>query len=493
MLGFYSDGENDTITEGTKSFKAYDSYLSGKLTNLLDLTKPLKPGKARVYFGTEKCSVVSLASLGKKDAVENNEQIDVLKENVRRGISAGMDALKELGIENVEVDLTEHPTAASEGAHLAAWKYKETERQKYPKNISPIETLPDQSDHINVEDSTGEWNEGKIFAEGQNFCRHLMNSPGNLMTPTIFCNSVKENIEACGTRGTIEVKIRDKEWIENQSMGSFLSVAKGSDEQPKFLEIHYTGPGCTHADQPLVLIGKGITFDTGGISIKPAARMEAMRADMGGAANVSCAIYTAAKLNVKAKVIGLMPLCENMLNGNANKPGDVVTAKDGTTIQIDNTDAEGRLILADALCYAREFQPSAIVDLATLTGSMVVALGGGAAGIFTNSDNLWSQFHQAGYMTGDRVWRMPIFQVYMDQIKPSLLADINNVGMDGGKAGACTAAMFLNHFVEDGTPWAHLDIAGVFDNEEYIVPYLGKGMSGRPVRTLVQFVRNYFS
>ncbi|KAG7221896.1 hypothetical protein INR49_016922 [Caranx melampygus] len=256
-------------------------------------------------------------------------------------------------------------------------------------------------------------------------------------------------------------------WIEEQQMGAFLSVSKGSEEPPVFLELHYNGsPDSTQA--PLLLVGKGITFDSGGISLKPSSSMDAMRADMGGAATVC-----------------LAPLCENMPSGKATKPGDVVTAKNGKTIQVDNTDAEGRLILADALCYGHTFNPRAIVNVATLTGAMDVALGSAATGVFTNSDWLWEQLHKASVVTGDRVWRMPLFQHYTRQVTDSQLADLNNIGKYSRSGGACTAAAFLREFVT-APHWAHLDIAGVMSNKDEI-PYLRKGMSGRPTRTLVEF------
>jgi len=233
-------------------------------------------------------------------------------------------------------------------------------------------------------------------------------------------------------------------------------------------------------------VGKGITFDSGGISIKPSANMDEMRADMGGAACVLSAVYTAARLKLPVNIIALMPLCENMPSGRATKPGDVHTAMNGKTIQIDNTDAEGRLILSDALCYAETFQPHGIIDMATLTGAMMVALGSSATGVFTNSKVFWEAMHQAGGRTGDRVWRMPLFKHYTKQVTECHLADVNNIGTSGRYGGACTAAAFLKEFVKNEN-WMHMDIAGVMSNSSD-VPYLGKGMSGRPTRTVAEFL-----
>lgn len=309
-----------------------------------------------------------------------------------------------------------------------------------------------------------------------------MESPANYITPLKFAEILQQKIGALG--GSIKAFTRSKSWIEEQQMGAFLSVAKGSDEPPVFLEIHYTG-SLNPNDSPLVFVGKGVTFDSGGISIKPSSGMDAMRADMGGAATVCSAILTAATLKLPINLIGLAPLCENMPNGNANKPGDVVKAKNGKTIQVDNTDAEGRLLLADALCYAHNFKARAIVNAATLTGAMDVALGSAATGVFTNSSWLWNHLQEASSVTGDRVWRMPLFEHYTKQVTESALADLNNIGKYSRSGGACTAAAFLKEFVTI-PHWAHLDIAGVMSNKDE-VPYLRKGMSGRPTRTLVEF------
>lgn len=255
-------------------------------------------------------------------------------------------------------------------------------------------------------------------------------------------------------------------------------------ETSKLLEIHYLG-GANTNDSPLVFVGKGVTFDSGGISLKPSSGMDAMRADMGGAATVCSAIVTAAALNLPLNIIGLAPLCENMPSGKANKPGDVVRAKNGKTIQVDNTDAEGRLLLADALCYAHNFNARAIVNAATLTGAMDVALGSAATGVFTNSSWLWAHLYEASILTGDRVWRMPLFEHYTKQVTDCPLADLSNIGKYSRAGGACTAAAFLKEFVT-ASHWAHLDIAGVMSNKDE-VPYLRKGMAGRPTRTLVEF------
>lgn len=244
-----------------------------------------------------------------------------------------------------------------------------------------------------------------------------MDTPANLMTPTIFAANVTDK---CHTLG-VKVEAHGRKWAEEQRMGSYLSVTRGSAEPPVFLELTYMGAGPTNKnDQPVCLIGKGITFDSGGISIKPSSKMDEMRGDMGGAACVAATIVALAELKIPINVKGLIPLCENMPGAAATKPGDVVYAMNGKSICVDNTDAEGRLVLADALCYSEKFKPKFILDIATLTGAIKVALGDCVAGAFTNDSDLWANLHAAGSDTGDRMWRMPLFKHYTKQMTGTL-------------------------------------------------------------------------
>uniref|UniRef100_A0A665T9U9 Cytosol aminopeptidase n=1 Tax=Echeneis naucrates TaxID=173247 RepID=A0A665T9U9_ECHNA len=459
----------------TETAAGFDQALSGKLSDLLKISGPaLKKGKSRIFYGLHKdFPCVAVVGLGK-----NNEGLcvaenwDTTKENIRQAVSIGCRLLQDLEVSNVEVDGCGDSQAAAEGAALGLFHYDQFKSKKKTEVTAQLHGSADLAG----------WERGVVFAEGQNLARLLMEAPANHITPTVFANTIEEKLAPHAEKVTI--KKRSQAWIEEQQMGAFLSVAKGSDEPPVFLELYYNGsPDTTQA--PLLLVGKGITFDSGGISLKPSASMDAMRADMGGAATVCASIVTAAALKLPVNIIGLAPLCENMPSGKASKPGDVVTAKNGKTIQVDNTDAEGRLILADALCYGHTFNPRAIVNVATLTGAMDVALGSAATGVFTNSDWLWEQLHKASVVTGDRVWRMPLFRHYTRQVTDSQLADLNNIGKYSRSGGACTAAAFLREFVT-AAHWAHLDIAGVMSNKDE-VPYLTKGMSGRPTRTLVEF------
>jgi aminopeptidase len=354
-------------------------------------------------------------------------------------------------------------------------KLKDKEKRKEPPKITLINS---------TSESEAEWNRGCVLASAQNFARELEEMPSNLLTPCLFVEAVGERMEGVAGRESLDFIPRPKSWIEEMKMGAFLGVAQGAATSPWLLEMRYN---YNPEDTPIVLVGKGVTFDTGGISIKPSAGMGLMRGDMGGAAAVAASVYAVAQLQLPISLVAIIPLCENMLSGTAIKPGDVVTAMNGKTIEVDNTDAEGRLLLADALTYAHSFSPSTIIDLATLTGAIDVALGSGAAAVFTTDDDLWSEIHQAGQVTGDRVWRMPLYQQYTKQIE-ARTADISNVGARGRGAGACTAAAFLKEFVEVKR-WAHLDIAGVMESHgEW--PFLDKGMSGRPTRTIVQFLQN---
>uniref|UniRef100_A0A8C8A5A1 Cytosol aminopeptidase n=1 Tax=Oryzias sinensis TaxID=183150 RepID=A0A8C8A5A1_9TELE len=470
VLGVFEDEGEEGRLHLTEAAAHFNQSVSGRLSELLQISGPkLKKGKSRIFYGIHKdFPCVAVVGLGKNDAgVCGAENWDTSKESIRQGMAAGCQLLQELELNTVEVDGCGDAQSAAEGATLGLFHFDQLKSKKKTKVSLQLHGSADAEG----------WEKGITYAEGQNLARLLMEAPANHMTPTAFANIIEEKLAPHAQRN----------WIKEQQMGAFLSVSKGSEEPPVFLELHYNGSP-DGKQPPLLLVGKGITFDSGGISLKPSPSMDAMRADMGGAATVCASIVTAAALKLPVNIIGLAPLCENMPSGKATKPGDVVTAKNGKTIQVDNTDAEGRLILADALCYGHSFNPRAIVNVATLTGAMDVALGSAATGVFTNSNWLWEQLHKASVVTGDRVWRMPLFQHYTKQVTDSQLADLNNIGKYSRSGGACTAAAFLREFVT-APHWAHLDIAGVMSNKDEI-PYLRKGMSGRPTRTLVEFIQN---
>lgn len=325
--------------------------------------------------------------------------------------------------------------------------------------------------------------EAQIIGESQNFTRELVNEPSNRMTPTILADRAREMAQEVGLK--CEVFGADK--IKELKMGAFWGVAQGSDEPPALIVLRYEPTGAP-ANPVLGLVGKGITFDTGGISIKPADGMEKMKYDMAGGAAMLGAMRAIALLKPKVKVIAIVCATENMPSGKAQKPGDVQIAMSGKSIEIINTDAEGRLVLADGLYYARQLGCTHLVDAATLTGAVVVALGYVNAGAFTNDDALYGRFSRATEKAGERFWRLPLDDDYKESIK-SNIADIMNTG--GRWGGAVTAAKFLQEFAED-TPWIHLDIAGTAwmeDNKAWIA----KGPSGIAVRSLVQLARDFAS
>jgi leucyl aminopeptidase len=323
--------------------------------------------------------------------------------------------------------------------------------------------------------------EGRIIGESQNFTRELVNEPSNRLTPTLLGRRAQAMAQEVGLK--CEVYGADK--IKELKMGAFWGVAQGSDEPPALIVLRYEPAGAP-ATPVLGLVGKGITFDTGGISIKPADGMEKMKYDMAGGAAMIGAMRGIALLKPKTKVIAVICATENMPSGKAQKPGDVQIAMSGKSIEIINTDAEGRLVLADGLCYARQLGCTHLIDAATLTGAVVVALGYVNAGVFANDQQMYEHFNRALEKSGEKFWRLPLDEEYREIIK-SNIADIVNSG--GRYGGAVTAAMFLKEFAED-TPWLHLDIAGTAWMEEN-KPWIAKGPSGIAVRSLVEFARDF--
>ena len=315
--------------------------------------------------------------------------------------------------------------------------------------------------------------EGRAIAAGMSLARDLGNLPANVCTPTYLADSAVK----LGREWKLAVEVLEQSDMEKLGMGSLLSVTRGSHQPPKFVILRYSGAG--KKERPVVLVGKGITFDTGGISLKPAAEMDEMKFDMCGAASVLGTLRAVAELKLKLNVVGLVPTCENMPGGAATKPGDVVTSMSGQTVEILNTDAEGRLILADALSYAERFEPQAVVDIATLTGACVIALGHVCSGLFANKDSLARELQSAGAESWDRVWQLPLWDDYQEALK-SNFADFANIG--GRPAGSVTAACFLSKFTRK-YDWAHLDIAGTAwkSGRE-------KGATGRPVPLLTTFL-----
>jgi leucyl aminopeptidase len=363
----------------------------------------------------------------------------------------------------------------AEGLAQGAWQY--LEMKKPPEDKKPIlERFDILAPEDTAEVEAGH-TIGAAIAQGQVFTRALQVLPGNVCTPSYLAGVAQE----LGTRHGIRVQVLDLAAVRTEGMGGLLAVAQGSDQEPRFIVLEYRGGG--EKSPPVVLVGKGVTFDTGGISIKPAQNMEDMKYDMSGAAAVLGTFEALGRLRPRVNVVGLIPSTENMPSGTAIKPGDVVKSHFGKTIEIINTDAEGRLILCDALSYARRFQPACVLDAATLTGAIVVALGHMATGVMGNDDGLVEEVRKAGERAGERVWPMPMWDDYRELVK-SDIADVKNSG--GRPAGSISAGWFLREFVE-GFPWAHLDIAGTAytDRED---AGMAKGPTGIMVRLFAEFI-----
>jgi leucyl aminopeptidase len=386
-----------------------------------------------------------------------------------------------------------HPSAAG-GGWVQADAVKSVVEGAFVGNFEPDKYRSDRKDQ-RIDDLTisitgqedpalrAAVEQGRIIGESQNFTRDLVNEPGNRMTPTMMAEHARRMVESLNLP-ELKIETYGPDKIKELKMGAFWSVAQGSDEPPALIVVRYE-PKDAPATPVLGLVGKGITFDTGGISIKPADGMEKMKYDMAGGAAMLGAIRAIGLLKPKVRVIVVVCASENMPSGHAQKPGDVQIAMSGKSIEIINTDAEGRLVLADGLYYARQLGATHLVDAATLTGACVVALGYVNAGVFTNNDAMWERFRGALQRAGEKMWRLPVDVEYQELIRSSI-ADIKNTG--GRWGGAISAAMFLKEFVDE-TPWMHLDIAGTAWEEEN-KSWIAKGPSGIAVRSLVEFVRD---
>jgi leucyl aminopeptidase len=420
---------------------------------------------------------VLLAGVGKR------EKFDAA--GLRKLAGAAVRFLKGKGVRSLVFALddglngAEHVEAVARGAILGAWEPDRLKMKKQPK-ASEVETV---TLAVENSDSTLEaaLERGRVVAQAENVARDIAVEPPNLLNPTVMAARARAVAEESG----LEFDLLDQNRMQQMGMGALLGVAQGSAEPPALMVLRYKpekGSGSTH----LGLVGKGVTFDTGGISIKPAEGMEKMKYDMAGGAAVIGAMQAIARLKPPISVTGFIPAVENMPGGKAQRPGDIVASLSGKTIEILNTDAEGRLILADAITYARQLGCTHLVDAATLTGAIVVALGHVSTGVFSNDDQLVERWMHAARDAGEKMWRMPVDDDYMDQLK-TVYADIQNIG--GRWGGACTAAMFLKEFAGE-TPWVHLDIAGTawLDDAK---PWMAKGPTGLPVSSFVTLALNW--
>ena len=438
-------------------------------------------GKTLLVRGSvnSKIRKILLTGLGKRG--------DWNEEQARRAAGKSRTALKSSRIKKVIMTLfgseVESPIAKAqvEGFILSGYTFDKYKSEKAENNesidISSLELVNVFGDKISPLKRAVKL--GRITTDSAILARNLQAEPGSTATPAYLAAQARK---IANSSPRIKVKIFDKTKIKKLKMGAFLGVSQGSQEPPKFIVLEYRGTSLKR--KPIALVGKGITFDSGGISLKPGAAMEEMKYDMSGAAAVLGVFRGLSELEVKANIIGLIPATENLPSGTALKPGDIVKTYSGKTIEIINTDAEGRLVLADALSYAvKNYKPSQIIDLATLTGSVVTALGSHATGIISNDAYLTEKLIEAGEITGERLWELPLWDPFREQIK-SDFADMKNIGGRGG--GTITAAALLEKFVGD-TPWAHLDIAGTAYLSRSL-DYSPKGPTGVGVRLLLEYL-----
>lgn len=395
-------------------------------------------------------------------------------------IKSAFKAIKNLSIKSVTCYLNEiadktltQETCLKVGALTAQNTLYTFENYKSKKNIPTINAIAFYLEKPSKEDKAA-LAQGQAIAEGMAFARNLGNEPGNVCTPSYLATQAQNLAKK---HPKLTTKIINEAEMKKMGMGALLGVAQGSQQTPKLITMHYQGGKKT--DKPYVFVGKGITFDSGGISIKPADHMDEMKWDMMGAATVFGVLHAAIQLNLPINIVGVIPSAENMPGGNAYKPGDILTSLSGQTIEIVNTDAEGRLILCDALTYASRFKPKAIIDIATLTGAIVVSLGFEVSGIFANNDKLAQDLVAAGDDITDRAWHLPLVEDYQRDLD-SPFADMTNCGSRWG--GAITAGLFLSRFTKDQN-WAHIDNAGTG-----FCGYDGKGANGRPVALLVNYL-----
>ncbi|KAJ2731419.1 hypothetical protein IW152_004563 [Coemansia sp. BCRC 34962] len=442
-------------------------------------------GSVQLVLSPDLTQHIAVVGLGSSESSANTSEI------VRTAVANGIKQLKAKKVANISIAPMPCAHAAGEAAALASFTFTGFKTQKKAEE-TPLSIV--------AADATAEWNAGQVYAEAQNFARELMATPANFMTPTIFAQRVQDEMASLPN---VKVNVFDEKWARDQRMGGLIAVSQGSDEPLRFVEIVYQGrPG--PGPVSLALVGKGITFDTGGYSLKLGKNMDLMKGDMGGGATVVAAMRAIAQLQLPINVVATVPLCENMVSGRATKVSDVYTSRAGLTVEVMNTDAEGRIVLADALHYTVEaHQPQSVVDVATLTGAMVVALGELYTGVFTPSPSLWQHIDRAGATTDEPVWRMPLHDRW-DAMLKSPIADLSNIGCKG-EAGACTAAAFLRQFVDgprltppavmreqnndESVPrWAHLDIAGPMEASTS-EGYHHQGMSGRPTRLLIELAK----
>ena len=492
LHGAIQDASDDTIV--VNLFKgvglpggatgAVDRSIGGKISEIIsygDFSGDL--GESLVVYPGDavKAKRIIVVGLGDRESFDLDAIRTASAKAVETALDCEVDCLYSIvhGAGIGSMDTQAAALATVEGAFLAAYDYKYRSGIGDQKH-NEISFRLVEYDSKKVDAIRHAVDKSSALMNGVYMAMDLVNSPANIATPSKMAEYATEIAHSSG----MELFIGDRKWAGEMGMGAFLGVAKGAGEEPKFIILEHQK--ASKDKGTIVLVGKGITFDTGGISIKPSLRMEEMKSDMAGAAAVLGTMQVIGEMNLPLNVIGITPCTENMPDANAYRPADVISASNGKKIEVVNTDAEGRLVLADALVYAARYSPDFVIDLATLTGSCVIALGRGiAAGLFSNNDELSQRLMDSGRRTGERLWPLPLWDDYKEAIK-SDSADIKNTG--GRYGGVGTSAIFLKEFID--YPWAHLDIAGMALNRSKS-GYLGKGATGFGVRLLVDFLTNW--
>ncbi|KAG2389170.1 hypothetical protein C9374_014570 [Naegleria lovaniensis] len=465
---FVGLGEKDVSTKKI-SYKKKLFKEQFNQSDLIDIRQP----NVREY--ARKAVQLLLSDSKKKEASVEKEKSSSTEE----------DETNEKVLEVFIDDLT-NDKESIEGLKLGSWKFIKLSKKTFEKSLKELSEgrvkISSNFDHETVE-------RAMIYADAQNFSAYLAELPANYLTPTLFCKLVKEKFQTeigdllSMENSPIKIEEHDRKWCEEKKMGAFLGVSQGSAEEPKVLEITFmNNPKASANVYDIILVGKGITFDSGGISIKPAANMKDMKGDCAGACSVMSTMLAICKLGLPVNIKCVAMLCENLPSGTAYKPGDVIIASNGKTIEVDNTDAEGRLALADGLCYSSTFKPKHLIDVATLTGACVVALGHQLTGCYASTNEMWKLLERAGINTKDYMWRMPFMPTEYEKQNETNVAHVKNSG--GRTGGSITAACFLSEFVnfDNVSHYAHLDIAGTSSD--------AKGVhTGRPTRALIEYVR----
>ncbi|HUM16532.1 MAG TPA: leucyl aminopeptidase [Candidatus Nitrosotalea sp.] len=483
VLGRYADGSRPHA-----EIVAVDRALDGLLSRVLASEKfEAKPGQISYFHSggklpAERVLVVGLGPHRRGGPAITRTHADA--ESVRRAASAAVRRARDLGAATIAVFMPpdglsprERAQAVVEGALLGTYRFDKYLKEKNGKVVRSLTVL--EPDRRGVAGAREGLRLGRIWAEAACLTRDLVNEPANVVTPTFLARHASEIAQ----EGGLGLKILERADCAKMGMGAYVGVAQGSEEPPKFIHLTYTPKG--RARRRVAIIGKGITFDSGGLDLKTADGMLRMKDDMAGAAAVLGLFQALPRLKPPVEVHGLIAATENMPSGTAQRPGDIVRAMNGLTVEIGNTDAEGRLTLADALSYAvKHIEPDEMVDMATLTGAVVIALGQGLSGVMASDDGLAARVLSAADAAGERMWRLPLHEEYKDGLK-SDVADLNNISSQRG-AGAIVAALFMREFTS-GVPWAHLDIAGTAFTEREL-PLGPKGATGVTVRTLLEYL-----